>query len=79
MTDWHKDPVRAWAENWARVGPQLDAIRRRELEAMTDAERFAMIDDLLDIAFRFARPRTTSGLVEQQRWFQKMRREFGKE
>jgi len=28
--------LRAWVQNWIELGPILEAIRRRELEAMTD-------------------------------------------
>jgi len=68
------DPLtRAWVENWLRVGPKLEAIRRRELQEMSEAERMRIADELLQIGCRFARPRPTSGLVEQQRLFQKAR------
>ncbi len=30
--------MRAWVENWKRVGPELEAIKRRELRAMTEEE-----------------------------------------
>jgi hypothetical protein len=73
MQDQERERTRAWVENWARVGPQLEAIRRRELRAMTYQERIRAIDTLLQIGCRFAKPRSSSGLVEQQRLFQKAR------
>lgn len=65
--------TREWVDRWAKVGPELEAIRRRELRAMTHEERVRAIDTLLQIGCRFAKPRSTSGLVEQQRLFQKAR------
>jgi hypothetical protein len=73
MHDQDKQRTRAWVENWVRVGPQLEAIRRRELRAMTYQQRIQAIDTVLQIGCRFAKPRTSSGLVEQQRLFQKAR------
>ncbi len=74
MQDQGEDRTKAWVENWAKVGPKLEAIRRRELRAMTYQQRIEAIDAVLQIGCRFSKPRTTSGLVEQQRLFQKARR-----
>ena len=71
MADSDKERTKAWVENWAKVGPQLEAIRRRELRAMTYEQRVKAIESVLELGSRFAKPRTTSGLVEQQRLFQK--------
>jgi hypothetical protein len=66
--------LKRWAENWASAGQALEALRRGELQAMTDDDVRRAIADLFsgpmpaDLA-----PRTTSGLVEQQRLFAKLR------
>lgn len=73
MQDQDQHRTRAWVENWAQAGPRLEAIRRRELRAMTHQQRIKAIETLLQIGSRFAKPRATSGLVEQQRLFQKAR------
>jgi len=70
------DPfTKAWVETWGKAGAKLEAIRRQELRSFVYEEHVQEIDDLLEIACRFARPRETSGLVEQQRLFQKLRNE----
>jgi hypothetical protein len=70
------DPLtKAWVETWIKAGAKLEAIRRQELRDYVYEEHMQEIDDLLEIACRFAQPRTTSGLVEQQRLFQKLRHE----
>jgi len=74
MHDQDQCQTRAWVENWIRVGPELEAIRRRELREMTYQQRIQAIDTVLQIGCRFAKARTSSGLVEQQRLFQKARR-----
>ena len=67
--------IRKWVETWDRAGPELEAIKRRELEAMTDADVRAHVHAL----FTGWHPTDEaaahdSGLVEQQRWFAKAHR-----
>ncbi|MCX7002493.1 MAG: hypothetical protein NTV22_04375 [bacterium] len=64
---------RAWAATWARAGVELERLRRAELRTFDYAQHMAEVDELLDLAARFARPRTTSGLVELQRWLGRWR------
>ena len=66
--------VRAWIRNWEVVGPVLERERLGALRRVNTAEAI----EALDIAYKSARlhckPRQTSGLVEQQRWFMRARR-----
>ncbi|MBI2295510.1 MAG: hypothetical protein HYU76_05630 [Betaproteobacteria bacterium] len=67
--------VKRWAETWERAGHELDALRRRELRAMTDDDvRRAVADLFSGVAPDDLPPRTTSGLVEQQRLFAALRK-----
>ena len=68
MTD--EEKIKKWVETWQRAGPALERIRARELREWRYDP--VMVDALLEIGFRFAVPRTTSGLVEQQRLFRKL-------
>ena len=66
--------LRNWAETWARAGREIDALRRRELAALSpeDAGRVAL--DILSIPLQPDLPsRGESGLVEQQRLFARVR------
>jgi hypothetical protein len=66
--------LRAWVRNWIELGPILEAIKRRELESMTDADVRSHVNALfsgVDPAASHLAPRLESGLVEQQRWFAK--------
>jgi hypothetical protein len=66
--------TRRWVETWAFAGKELEAIKRRELEAMTDEQARAAALDLLTMPLPAdLPPRIDSGLVEQQRWFSKLR------
>jgi len=73
MTD-YDERTKAWVATWIKTGPELEKIRRDELRKMTYEQRIEAIDCLLQIGSTFGQPRTTSGLVEQQRLFQKARR-----
>ena len=62
--------LRMWVETWARAGPELEAIKRRELEAMTDEQAREAALDMLSLPLPVDLPPSLeSGLVEQQRWF----------
>jgi len=57
---------------WDQAGPELEAIKRRELEAMTDDQAREAAADLLTFPLPAdLPPRLDSGLVEQQYWFSK--------
>jgi hypothetical protein len=63
------------AETWERAGRELAALRRRELRAkMDDDVRSAGAELFSGIAPDHLPPRTTSGLVEQQRPFAAIRK-----
>jgi hypothetical protein len=58
-----------WVENWKRVGPILEKIEAEELRAKDQAESIRRILPMIDWCCQNATPKTTSGLVEQQRYF----------
>jgi hypothetical protein len=67
-----RELLRRWADTWQRAGRELDEIRRREIESVDTQEAIRQIfgsGEPIDTA----PPRTTSGLVEQQAWFAKLR------
>ena len=67
--------LREWVDRWVDTGKELEAIRRRELEAMTDEQAREAALDLLTMPLPAdLPPRLESGLVEQQRWFAKAHR-----
>lgn len=67
------EQIRKWVETWAVAGKELAAIKRRELEAMTDEQAREAALDLLTMPLPAdLPPRVNSGLVEQQRWFSRL-------
>ncbi len=72
MTD---EQMRELVRTWDRAGPALEAVKRRALESMTDADVRAHVEALFtgwypaELALK-----RECGLVEQQRWFAKAHR-----
>ncbi len=67
---------KAWARTWQATGEALEAIRRAELRALTSEKALRATDNLLSLAPGMplsAERRRTSGLVEQQRLFARLR------
>lgn len=72
LANWTPEQIeqgRRWVEAWKHAGPELERIRREELRHLDQYEgisrlTWAYIPEL----------RPTSGLVEQQRWFQEAAR-----
>jgi hypothetical protein len=66
--------IKRWADTWESAGRALEALRRRELQAMTDDDVRRAIADIFSGAMPTdLPPRLTSGLVEQQRLFASLR------
>ena len=65
--------MRRWVETWMRAGPGLDAIRKREIQSADTREAVRQLFGSAAVFHDLPR-RTTSGLVEQQAWFAKLRR-----
>lgn len=67
-------PNQGFVDKWRLAGPALERIALQELRNYKHEEHRAIIDSLLEMAVDLAKPRTTSGLVELQRWLAKARR-----
>jgi hypothetical protein len=69
-----REAMRRWVETWKEAGPALEAIRRKEIEAINVLESLAALEDAFNYALRELPPRQSSGLVEMQKWFARLRR-----
>ena len=68
------DPdLKRWVDNWRILGPELERIKRQELRRLDSVEAVGILGDAFDQAVASAPSQPTSGLVEQQYWFQKLR------
>jgi hypothetical protein len=69
-----RDEAREYVERWQKAGPELERVRREELRALTEAEGRELFCSVLELASLHRQIRPSSGLVEQQRIFQKARK-----
>jgi hypothetical protein len=65
--------IRQWVENWAQTGPLLEQLRAEEIRNSDTAAAIEQLSDAFESARCQWKPPTTSGLVEQQRLFARLR------
>ena len=69
------DTIERWVATWDSAGKALETLRRGQLQAMSDDDVRRAVADLFEgTHWLKLRPRITSGLVEQQRLFSRLRR-----
>ena len=69
-----REMMRRWVEAWKLAGPELEAIRRREVREADNLEDLAALEGAFNHALETMPARESSGLVEMQKWFAKLRR-----
>jgi hypothetical protein len=68
-----RELMRRWVETWKRAGPELEAIRAREIREADNVQVVALLRSSMNLAAQLpARP--SSGLVEMQRLLAKLGR-----
>ncbi|HXV65443.1 MAG TPA: hypothetical protein VEK15_32405 [Vicinamibacteria bacterium] len=73
-TEWTAEQVadaKRWVEIWKKAGPKLERLRREELRRLDPQSSIELLCGPADYTVPPRAPKPTSGLVEQQRWFQK--------
>lgn len=77
LSHWTPEQIalgRRWVQAWNQAGPELERLRREELRRLDSQRAIALLCGPADYRVPPRAPRRTSGLVEQQRWFQKAAR-----
>ncbi len=67
-----RELMRRWVEIWKQAGPELEAIRQREIQELDTRQALESLESSFNYAVRLP-PRPSSGLVEMQRYFAKLR------
>lgn len=65
--------ARRWAQAWKKAGPELEAIRRKEVAEADNLEVLASLEGAFNHASGMP-PRESSGLVQMQRCLAKLAR-----
>ena len=73
MTATEKEALRAYVARWKRAAPLLQQVRDADIRAADTASMIACSNLLFRDALKHSPPQMDSGLVEQQRWFGKLR------
>ncbi len=68
-----KDKMKQWVQTWQQADEALTRIRIQELRRYDYQQHWQIVDSMLQWAFEHRTERLTSGLVEQQYWFMKLR------
>ncbi len=63
-----------WVETWKTAGPELESLRAEEIRNTDTASAIEQLNDAYESARLHWTPPSTSGLVEQQRWFARLRK-----
>jgi hypothetical protein len=69
-----REAMRRWVRTWKEADPELEAIRRREIRDADNLKVLAMLEGAFNHATRTMPLRASSGMVEMQEWFAKLRR-----
>ncbi len=73
MDEFEEQRVRQWLRNWEAVAPVLEELRAEAIRNSDTAAAIEQLSDAFESARRHYPPATTSGLVEQQRLFSRLR------
>ena len=77
LSSWSPEQIalgRRWVKTWQDAGPRLERIRRQELRALDTFDTIRKLCGTADYHVAPRAPKPTSGLIEQQQYFQRMPR-----
>jgi hypothetical protein len=69
-----REAMRRWVKTWEEAAPELEAIRRKEIREADNLKVLAILEGAFNHALRTLPPRASSGLVEMQMLFAKLRK-----
>jgi hypothetical protein len=76
LASWSPEQIalgRRWVQAWKTAGPELERIRRQELRTLDTYATIALLCGPANYREAPRAPKPTSGLIEQQRVFRKLR------
>ena len=69
-----REAMERWVAAWKEAGPRLEADRSEQIRRADTLQSLAVLERAFNYAVRELPPRPSSGLVEMQGWFAKLRR-----
>ena len=73
MTEAERELTKRWVQTWVKAAPELQKVRDADIRAADTASMIECCNSLFRDAVKNFPPKPASGLVEQQRWFMKLR------
>lgn len=73
MTTGEREKIGRWVKTWKRAGSALQKVKQQELHSYDYSKNWALVDSMLQWACDHRQPRLSTGLVEQQRLFMKLK------
>jgi hypothetical protein len=73
MDELEEQRVRQWIRNWKEAAPVLERLREEAIRNTDTAKAIEQLSDAFESARLHWKPPATSGLVEQQRLFARLR------
>ena len=73
MNGKNKKSLKAWVDQWKITGPVIDKIRRKEIMTIDTSRAIQNLSDVFESSIRLHPLRKSSGLIEMQSYFRKMR------
>jgi hypothetical protein len=73
MDEQEEQRIRQWIRNWEEAAPLLERLRDEAIRHTDTAKAIEQLSDAFESARHQWTPPTTSGLVEQQCWFARLR------
>jgi hypothetical protein len=71
MDTTNEDRIKEWIACWKRAGAELESLKRAELPSISTTQALLNLAGAFESCRQHCSPRPSSGLVEQQAWFQK--------
>ncbi len=67
-----REKMKLWVDCWKSAGIELEKLRRIELDKINVPQSIEALNDAFESAIFLHKPDQYSGLIEQQRFFQRM-------
>ncbi len=68
-----REKLRAWAQGWKKTGKVLEGINREEMREVSLPEAILALTDACESALLLYPPQPTSGLIEMQKVFRRLK------
>jgi hypothetical protein len=74
MNDSERERLRQWVTCWKAAGARMEDLRRERLRNIDTRQSLENLADAFESCRIHHKPLPTSGFVEQQRWFRRLRK-----